>query len=326
MWEELGIAQTRDAKAIRKAYADRLRAVNKSGDRQAFQRLRNAYERAMAYAGARPAVAAMATAPPVEAVQVRMPDPPQPDPPLQRSESDLLLDNIRAALAARDVGAALNEYERGLAQGLLPLGRHDAVLEQIMRLPVSDPEIAPVAYEALMRRVGWTADQIGWGGTQRGSQVRVAAIARRDAERWFQEQADLARGAQSVWQLLRRTYPYDWPGALARRRVWRRNARLLLEGGWRLPWIGKAAVKDLENRIALYQMHKGWLKNRIAEGNVERAQAHVVFVEEWGRPLKYVVVALFAVPLLIALALTGSGAVAAVLIGSWLVRRYLRKA
>ena len=58
-WQLLGIAPTEENRAIRAAYAARLKAIDPESDPQAFIRLRNAYERALAAA----AVTCHATSP-----------------------------------------------------------------------------------------------------------------------------------------------------------------------------------------------------------------------------------------------------------------------
>ncbi|HEX5629606.1 MAG TPA: hypothetical protein VFX72_08550, partial [Usitatibacteraceae bacterium] len=64
LWEVLGIAATRDAGAIRKAYAARLKAIKRDLDPQQFQALRDAYERALAQAAEPAGQAGRSAAPP----------------------------------------------------------------------------------------------------------------------------------------------------------------------------------------------------------------------------------------------------------------------
>lgn len=49
-FERLGIAPTRDVKAIKRAYAVALKAIDQASERDAFERLRQAYEQALAWA------------------------------------------------------------------------------------------------------------------------------------------------------------------------------------------------------------------------------------------------------------------------------------
>lgn len=49
-FERLGIAPTRDVKTIKRAYAVALKAIDQAGEREAFERLRQAYEQALAWA------------------------------------------------------------------------------------------------------------------------------------------------------------------------------------------------------------------------------------------------------------------------------------
>ena len=53
VWQELGIAPTAEVREIRRAYAQRLRHTHPEDDPEGFQRLRAAYESAMAAAAER---------------------------------------------------------------------------------------------------------------------------------------------------------------------------------------------------------------------------------------------------------------------------------
>src|SRR5215471_14677230 len=93
MWEELGIVPTADPKAIRRAYAGRLRGLDPDRDPAAFQRLRQAFEAALSQAEQPPRAAPQTTRKP----QLTLPTPesdaePAPPPrvivPSHRSTSE----------------------------------------------------------------------------------------------------------------------------------------------------------------------------------------------------------------------------------------------
>ena len=50
MFHILGISETKDERAIKKAYMDKLRSTNPEDDAEGFKRLRQAYEEAAAFA------------------------------------------------------------------------------------------------------------------------------------------------------------------------------------------------------------------------------------------------------------------------------------
>jgi hypothetical protein len=66
IWNELGIEPTTDSRAIKRAYAARLKQVHPEDDPTGFQRLRKAYEDALAHANGRPKAVAPAVPPPPE--------------------------------------------------------------------------------------------------------------------------------------------------------------------------------------------------------------------------------------------------------------------
>ena len=79
-WEQLGIGPTTDAAAIKRAYALKLRRTRPDDDARAYQRLREAYDRALWWA--RHAVQDVDEAvPPTDATGPGAPPAPEPDPP-----------------------------------------------------------------------------------------------------------------------------------------------------------------------------------------------------------------------------------------------------
>ena len=121
IWAELGIEPTRDAAAIRRAYAARLKTIRPDEDPQGFARLRQAYERALAFAASSP----------VSAEQPKAPEPsppPKPEPPLappapvtQPQASSTAAEGMADLLSRRDVLAAaqwLVEARRSMRLGL----------------------------------------------------------------------------------------------------------------------------------------------------------------------------------------------------------------
>jgi hypothetical protein len=72
IWNELGIEPTTDGRAIKRAYAARLKQVHPEDDPAGFQRLRKAYEDALEHANGKPRrVAPSVTLPPVETTPPR---------------------------------------------------------------------------------------------------------------------------------------------------------------------------------------------------------------------------------------------------------------
>src|SRR5262249_6138129 len=106
---------------------------------------------------------------------------------------------IRAAIAAGDTPKALALYDRGLAQGDLPIGMHTDALDAIMADPVRDGRIGPSEFIALVKRVGWDSTMYG----SPVSQVHAAALARVEAERWFLGLMTVEQGVPGLWLLLR---------------------------------------------------------------------------------------------------------------------------
>jgi len=323
MWEELGIPATNDPRVIRKAYAARLRLIGKSGDRVAFQRLREAYERALVLAEGRCASKNELPVPAIRLLRLTAAEKVEVAKPV---EADVVLVNqIQSAVAARDIQSALTLYERGLARGTLPVGKHGTVLDYIMAGPVADISLDPNTFIGLLKRVGWEDARLG----QSISSIRSTAISRLDAERWLKHLIAIERGMVSISFLLRTTHVTRWIAVLARRRWERRNARLLLADRPQVPRVLVRSVANLSSQVAQYYHYKNWLVGRISERCVERAEGILAFDKRWGNVVRrLVVISIIGAPLALsawAPAPAGilGGALIAVLVGA-LLRALLR--
>jgi hypothetical protein len=305
MWDELGIEPTSDAKAIRRAYAARLRVIDPDRDPAAFQTLRAAYERAL-FQGAMQARRA-AQAAQAQQAQVRTPppepraedEPPKSEPPApqpvveppapkplppaptaapppspEEVERQELVRAINAALQRGDTLAALDDFDRAQARGLVRLGERDVALQGIMRAVVGDRMLSAETYLAVVKRVGWDALPTAY---EAASEVRRAATARAEAEAWY---ADLAGWADRA-DPLRMTFKDPLAGVAVwiRRRRERATSQLLLHGRWFL--LSTATVAALKAKLQLYQHYKGWVGQRFQDRDIARAQSLLRHEKAW---------------------------------------------
>jgi hypothetical protein len=257
MWEELGIAPCNDPKAIRRAYAARLKKLDPDRNPEAFARLRRALEWALDgadedRAGPRLFATASLAAP---STQKSEPPPPVPEPVHEPDHDDIrdqtLLIALDAALQQRNTHEAMALYYRAAATGALSLESAPDTIERLLAVAVDDLSLDTAALRHLTRAVGLAAPQFR---APIAIELRQRVFARLYAEDWYEEL--LAKAKQTK-------------GRAARHQA--KIARLLLGriGRYRNPRLDKTA---LESSIALYKIHAAWLQDRIDPARVRKIE------------------------------------------------------
>jgi hypothetical protein len=277
MWDVLAIAPTDDPKAIRRAYAARLRQIDPDRDRAGFARLRQALEWALAGAkqpprrlpheeparepapaAAEAPMAAIEIAPVLQARQdvptfpaTQLPAPPvlprthAPPPPDivgEHANERALLIGLESALQRRDARDASQLYCRAAATGALPFGDTERMLARLFTVALEDPTFDGEAFRGLATCFGWDRSEL--------DSVAVSAVRQRVA----------ARLAAEDW--------YDGLVTTADRKTWRipryqtKVARLMLKRirGFGLFRITRPA---LQVRLDEYTRHELWVRDRI---------------------------------------------------------------
>jgi len=274
MWDVLGIAPTADPKAIRRAYAARLKQIDPDRDLASFARLRQALEWGLAQATppARPAVERQPADLPadltprerqhnaepvvirleqlnrdIEARRAPMAPMPREAPPRAAAPADAtvpdrsLLVSLESALQRRDAGAAAPLYIRASATGALPLGDTERMLARLFTVALADPRFDRAELRALAKTFGWDRPQLDSAIV---SDVRQRVFARLSAEDWYD---DLVAVAQR-----KKRAPH--------KRV--RAARLLL-GRIRGRALFRIHRPTLQALLDEHARHDGWLQDRI---------------------------------------------------------------
>ncbi|HEY4406139.1 MAG TPA: hypothetical protein VGN55_15940 [Xanthobacteraceae bacterium] len=258
MWDELGIAPCDDPKAIRRAYAARLKKLDPDRDPEAFARLRRALEWALGSAGRKDHAArrSSATSPPRarKAPKTRRP-PPTPAPDDDDIRERALLVALNAALRRGSVHEATALYYRAAATGALSLENAPDTIERLLAVAVDDLTFDAAALRHLTRTVGLAAPQFR---APVAFELRQRVFARLHAEDWYEELLDQAKQRK---------------GRAARQQA--KIARLLLGRIGRY-WNPDVEKTDLNSSIAQYKIHAAWLEDRIDPAwvrKIERRQA-----------------------------------------------------
>ncbi len=271
MWDVLAIAPTDDPKAIRRAYAARLREIDPDRERETFARLRQALEWALASARqpARPAPArdpvpvdepapsaAHDVAPVLQPQQdvhvfsTEAPDalrkPPPPRPPVvsqERANERALLIDLDSALRRRDAHAAWQLYVRAAATGAIPLGESERILARLFTVSLEPAALDAATFRELARGFGWDRPQFG---SAVDADVRQRVAVRLAAEEWYD--GLVATADSKRW----------WSG---RRKS--RVARLLL-GRIRGRGLLRIDRPALRTTLDTLKPHHAWLHDRIS--------------------------------------------------------------
>lgn len=295
MCDELGIAPSDDPKAIRRAYAARLKTLDPDREPFAFARLREALEWALAAAEdemqawsdvrspGRDAALKREDALDLSSVQAAddewLPrEPARPKPQARGEDSAVgagenfeiakseraLLDSLESALERHDAVEAVKLYSRAAATGVVPLQDTPAALERLFAVVIDDLSIGPAVFRALARGVGWDRpSQLAEGS----SGLRQRVLSRLAAEDWY----DLlvAKAARRAGETRKQA----------------RLARLLLrKSGWLWwPRVDRAALKL---HLDQYRVHETWLCDRIAPAWARR-------LERWWRRREIITLALY---------------------------------
>ena len=180
IWSELGTLPTRDAAAIRRAYAIRLKSSRPDQDPQGFARLRDAYERALGM-----------TAAPVAASMTPASAEPPPPPPRQAAPAASEPDILAECLKRGDLLAGVDWLIAAREAGTLSLQQDMCLTDRLGWTMAQDRALSAEAVRAAVDRLGWSPRPMPgqWAGALR---------ARLEAEQWL---ASLRRDAASwtVW-------------------------------------------------------------------------------------------------------------------------------
>lgn len=141
-WSELGLTPTSDMGAIRRAYAQRLKTIDRTTDAAGFQALRRAYEAALA------AASGSTLEPKPQAAH--SPSEPAPGP------ADAVLQEFARLGERGKVAEAMAVLERFERDETVPLDRRTPLEVRLFSLVMDDPLMPPALLAALAEHFRWT--------------------------------------------------------------------------------------------------------------------------------------------------------------------------
>ena len=284
MWDVLAIEPTDDPKAIRRAYAARLKQIDPDRDRETFARLREALEWALAGAsepprpapprpeaapdsGLEPATPPMTPGSAHGDIAAGRPQlrsestpasfqssPTAPPDVEERARHRALLTDIEAALERGDARAASQRYVRAAAVGALPLGGPEVMQERLFAVALADSRFGGKEFRELARTCGWDKPRLHAAG----SDLYERVAARLAAEDWYD--ALVARADRKAVSGLYQV----------------KVARLVLRRIHR-PWLSGIDRYELTKCLQGYWAHKAWLSDRIDPAWVMKLEDRVAW-------------------------------------------------
>lgn len=209
-WGELGLTPPAEPRAVRRAYAARLKQTRPEDDPEGFARLRTAFEAALALAeGGAETVGA---SPPLQSAPALVTETPEPLPP---PSDPATLAAVRGAVERRDVVVAAQVLSAARRIGTLGLADLLSLSDRLMHLLATDRDLPS-------QTVTEAANTLGWDGrpTVPRTPLLDRLLSRMAAERW---QAGLRERAKAPRRLLGDGWPEAarlLAGQGAARRFW----------------------------------------------------------------------------------------------------------